>query len=271
MIQNLSEMIRRYCAFGLEYKDKDGITHDWKTLLPALEIAYNSSIHSSTKKSPFEVERGFCPRLPRDKFRSRDVDIHPTSLSFANMLNKAREYATQCVRESVEYNKERWDKTHREPEFSVGEQVLLSTVNFNNIQGPKKLRDQFVGPFVISKLVGPNAVELILHGELERRHPVFPVSLIKKYTPPEASDIRQKKSVPVVVIPPYVPEGEKKFLKILKEKRVKDKDGKDTLLYLVRYKDRGADGDEWLPGDKVPNSKVTLRAFRAAKRDTTSQ
>ena len=36
MIQTLEDMVRRYCAFGLEFKDKDGYTHDWKTLLPAL-------------------------------------------------------------------------------------------------------------------------------------------------------------------------------------------------------------------------------------------
>jgi hypothetical protein len=138
-IQTFEEMLRKFCAFGLEFKDKDGYTHDWTTLLPALEIAYNTSVHSSTKKTPFEVERGFCPRLPKDKFKSRDVEIHPTSLSFATMISKAREFANQCIKEAEEYNKERWDKTHKEPNFKVGDQVLLSTVNFNNIQGPKKL------------------------------------------------------------------------------------------------------------------------------------
>ena len=31
-IQTLEDMIRRYCAFGLEFKNKYGYTHDWKTL-----------------------------------------------------------------------------------------------------------------------------------------------------------------------------------------------------------------------------------------------
>jgi hypothetical protein len=110
-------------------------------------------------------------------------------------------------------------------------------------------------------------VELILHGELERKHPVFPVSLIKKYNDPTANKFQRK---PKAVIPPFEPEKEKKFHKILREKRVKNKDNKDELLYLVRYKNHGADSDEWLPADKVPNSKVNLRAFRAAKRDHTS-
>ena len=57
------------------------------------------------------------------------------------MLSKARDYAAQCIQDSARYNKERWDKTHGEPNFQVGDEVLISTVNFNNIQGPRKLKD----------------------------------------------------------------------------------------------------------------------------------
>ncbi|MBW0539622.1 hypothetical protein O181_079337 [Austropuccinia psidii MF-1] len=50
MIQTLEDMIRRFCAYGLEFKDSDGFTHDWCTLIPSLELAYQTSIHSSTWK-----------------------------------------------------------------------------------------------------------------------------------------------------------------------------------------------------------------------------
>ncbi|MBW0589859.1 hypothetical protein O181_129574 [Austropuccinia psidii MF-1] len=39
MIQNLEDMIRRVCAYGLEFKYSDGFTHDWCTLTPDLELA----------------------------------------------------------------------------------------------------------------------------------------------------------------------------------------------------------------------------------------
>ncbi|MBW0565327.1 hypothetical protein O181_105042 [Austropuccinia psidii MF-1] len=42
MIQKLEDMIRRFCAYGLELKDSDGFTHDWCTLIPALELAYRT-------------------------------------------------------------------------------------------------------------------------------------------------------------------------------------------------------------------------------------
>ena len=66
-------------------------------------------------------------------------------------------------------------------------------------------------------------------------------------------------------IPTIDIEGEKKFLKILKQKRIRD-NNQDLLLYLVRYKNKSAEEDEWLPAEKIPNSKVVLRTYRANKR-----
>ncbi|MBW0483064.1 hypothetical protein O181_022779 [Austropuccinia psidii MF-1] len=61
-----------------------------------------------------------------------------------------------------------------EPDFKEGDQVLVSTLNFNNLKGPKKMRDSFGGPFTIIKLIGKNAVEVKFTEEFSRKHPVFP-------------------------------------------------------------------------------------------------
>ncbi|MBW0586638.1 hypothetical protein O181_126353, partial [Austropuccinia psidii MF-1] len=58
MIQTLEDMVRIFCACGLEFKDCDGYTHDWCTLFPALELAYKTSIHSSTNQTPAIIEKG---------------------------------------------------------------------------------------------------------------------------------------------------------------------------------------------------------------------
>ncbi|MBW0504103.1 hypothetical protein O181_043818 [Austropuccinia psidii MF-1] len=42
VIQSLEDMIRIFCAYGLEFKDSDGFTHDWCTLIPALELDYKT-------------------------------------------------------------------------------------------------------------------------------------------------------------------------------------------------------------------------------------
>ncbi|MBW0536834.1 hypothetical protein O181_076549 [Austropuccinia psidii MF-1] len=56
MFQTLEDMIRQFCAYGLELKDSDGFTHDWCTPIPALELAYTTSIHASTRKTPAMLE-----------------------------------------------------------------------------------------------------------------------------------------------------------------------------------------------------------------------
>ncbi|MBW0580399.1 hypothetical protein O181_120114 [Austropuccinia psidii MF-1] len=71
MIQTLEDMIRRFCAYGLEFKDSDGFTHDWCTLIPALELAYKTSIHASTGKTPEMLEKGWNPKLPSDNLKKR--------------------------------------------------------------------------------------------------------------------------------------------------------------------------------------------------------
>ncbi|MBW0513796.1 hypothetical protein O181_053511 [Austropuccinia psidii MF-1] len=51
MIQTLEYMVKRICAYGLESKDCDGLTHDWFNLLPELEFSYKTSIHASTNQN----------------------------------------------------------------------------------------------------------------------------------------------------------------------------------------------------------------------------
>ncbi|MBW0473145.1 hypothetical protein O181_012860 [Austropuccinia psidii MF-1] len=99
-IQTLEDMIGRFCAYGLEFKDSDGFTHDWCTLIPALELAYKTSIHSSTGKTPEMLGKGWNPRLPYDTLKKDLVDIHPTGSSFKLMLDKGRDHANRFMKDS---------------------------------------------------------------------------------------------------------------------------------------------------------------------------
>ncbi|MBW0503167.1 hypothetical protein O181_042882 [Austropuccinia psidii MF-1] len=63
MIQTMEYIIRRFGAYGMEYKYHEGYTNDWVTLLPAVQLAYNTSKHSTTRKSPSLVEKGCSPPI----------------------------------------------------------------------------------------------------------------------------------------------------------------------------------------------------------------
>ncbi|MBW0568746.1 hypothetical protein O181_108461, partial [Austropuccinia psidii MF-1] len=183
MIQTLEDMIRRLCAYGLELKDSDGFTHYWCTLIPALELAYRKSVHSSTGQTPTILEKGWKPRLQADTLRKDLIDIHLTASRFKKILDKVKYHAKQSMNNAFYYAKQKWDKSHKVPDLKVGDLVLVSTLNFDDIKGPKKLKYSYVGPFVIVALPGANAVQVELSGELENKHPTFPVSLINPYQP----------------------------------------------------------------------------------------
>jgi hypothetical protein len=106
MIQTLKDMLRRYCSFGTKFKDGKGYTHNWVSLLPAWEFAYNSSVHDTTGFTPFELEKGWVPYMPKEAVLSRTVVLHPTADSFRTMMLKAEKKASDCIKLAVEYNKE---------------------------------------------------------------------------------------------------------------------------------------------------------------------
>ncbi|MBW0470488.1 hypothetical protein O181_010203 [Austropuccinia psidii MF-1] len=73
----------------------------------------------------------------------------------------------RCIAEEKEYLKKRYNKPHKEHELREGYQALVPTLNLNNLKCLKKLRDSFVGPFTIIRLIGENAVEVKIRGILQ--------------------------------------------------------------------------------------------------------
>ncbi|MBW0579814.1 hypothetical protein O181_119529 [Austropuccinia psidii MF-1] len=135
--------------------------------------------------------------------------------------------------------------------------VTVSTTNFNNIKGCKKLKDSFAGPFVIKALHGENAVEVELSEELSNKHPTFPVSLVKPYKSSDAEKFPLRNKIPQV-IPPIETSGTKKITKVLKERKLRTKKVRE---YLVRYSDPTCE-DEWLEEKDIPEATKLLRRFR---------
>ncbi|MBW0491002.1 hypothetical protein O181_030717 [Austropuccinia psidii MF-1] len=152
-----------------------------------------------------------------------------------------------------------------EPDFKEGDQVLVFTLNFNNLKGPKKMRDSLVGPFTIIKLIGKNAVEVKLTEEFPRKQTVFPVSLIKPYFQTEENKFPSRKKNPT---PPEIVEVEDspgQVKKIIKARNNR-LNGKAHRQYLVRFKSQTADKDKWLAEDAIPDRNLHLKRLRASRR-----
>ncbi|MBW0467705.1 hypothetical protein O181_007420 [Austropuccinia psidii MF-1] len=126
------------------------------------------------------------------------------------------------MNDTFDYAKQKWDKSQKVQDFKVGDLVPVSTLNFINIKGPKKLEDCYVGPFVIVALDRTNAVQVELSSGLENKHPTFPVSLIKHYQPAEKELFPLRNPTPLAV-PPVEQNEDKEINKVITERRLRGK------------------------------------------------
>ena len=99
---------------------------DWPQLLPALELAYNCTPHSSTGLSPFEVMIGENP------VRSQDLDVVESfpplpapqmTKAFRLLVDRAAAHLEQAKSQQKAYA----DKARRPLEFAPGDSVWVST------------------------------------------------------------------------------------------------------------------------------------------------
>ncbi|MBW0519177.1 hypothetical protein O181_058892 [Austropuccinia psidii MF-1] len=161
------------------------------------------------------------------------------------------------MQDSFRYEEQRWDKTHKQPYFTVGDFVIVSTLNLNDLKGPNKLKYSFEEPFMIRSLHGPNAVQIELTGELLNKHQILPVSLIETYSSSHMELIPLISEPPLET--PHLEEGEEKEnVKFLKERRTRNKKEREDL---VRYRNPTQE-DEWLLEKYIANEYKLSRRFR---------
>ncbi|MBW0501081.1 hypothetical protein O181_040796 [Austropuccinia psidii MF-1] len=161
------------------------------------------------------------------------------------------------MNDTFDYEKQKWDMSHKVPDFKVGDLVLVSSFNFNNIKGPKKLKYSYLGPFVIVALHGTNAVQVELSGELENKHDTLPASLKKPYQPAGKELFPLRNPTPLTV-PPVEESEYKKKKKVIKERRLR---GQNQREYLVRYRNQVHE-DKWLAESEICDSDKLFRRFR---------
>ncbi|MBW0549838.1 hypothetical protein O181_089553 [Austropuccinia psidii MF-1] len=117
------------------------------------------------------------------------------SSSFKIMLDKVKHHAKQSADYAFDYAKQKVSK---------------------------KLKDPYVGPFVIVALHGTDAVQVEVSGELENKHPTFPVSLIKPCQPADR-ELFPLRNPNCLTVPPVEKNEEKKINKVMKERRLRGK------------------------------------------------
>jgi len=142
--RTLAEYLRHYI---------NGDQTDWDEWLPYAMFTYNTTPHSATGFTPFELTYG------------HQASILPTALKkspkltysyedYAQELRERIRATNQLAKEHLEQEKERakqqYDKTINKRTFKVGDKVLLHDETVRRGRS-KKLEPQWIGPYVITE------------------------------------------------------------------------------------------------------------------------
>jgi len=148
----------------------------WSDLLPYAVWAYNSAVHSSTSFAPYHVVFGIPPKDPNihpmepgDMTQLTSVLDH-VKFGFTTVRDRVRENITHAASLYKRYA----DKSvRRDPEFTVGEQVLVRA------HTSPKFGERFGGPFTILRIINP--ASLWIRDEVTTRQFSVNVDKCKRY------------------------------------------------------------------------------------------
>ena len=160
----------------------DKTATNWKEWLSVVEMQYNSTQHSSTNKTPFELHGTSWKDPFALALQKPGTDTKGDGAE--DMLRELRitwEDARHVMLRQREQQKKYADRRRRDEQYQVGDLVMLSAKDL--AQGRTKLSDRYAGPFRIAEVRdnGVN-VRLDLPAAFKRIHPVFHVEKIKRFT-----------------------------------------------------------------------------------------
>ena len=143
--------------------------NSWDRYLPFLKFAYNSTIHESTKCTPFKLFFSRCsdPTVPLDLVYGTPSEDR--KLQCKQIYCREQEEKSKKIFDIVHYHLNRAESTHQyfhekkgivPRTYESGELVLRE---YSPIASTK-LGQKYVGPYVVSKMMGTHNVEIIKNG-----------------------------------------------------------------------------------------------------------
>ncbi|KAH9780589.1 Endonuclease [Citrus sinensis] len=165
-IVRLHEVVNRTLSTLLRAIIKKNIK-TWEDCLPLIEFAYNRSVHSATKYSPFEIVYGFNPLTPLDLTSlplSKHVNLD--SKKKAEIVKQIHEKAKFNIERRTEQYAKQANKGRHKLVFEPGDWVWLHMRKERFSERRKsKLLPRGDGPFQVLECINDNAYKLDLPGE----------------------------------------------------------------------------------------------------------
>ena len=168
--------LRLYCS---------GARNDWDEQLHMVEAYYNSTVHESTGKTPFEMNGTVWTDATTLALQSPAMShVHnQRAEDIMTELKVVWAEARRSMMRAQERQKQHADARRRDERYQVGDLVMLSLRHIGKRKG--KLSDRWVGPFAVKELVGEYGltVKLDLPPQYRRLAETVHVEKLKRFTP----------------------------------------------------------------------------------------
>ena len=230
--------------------------------MTAAEFACNNAQQKSTKLSPFFLNYGYHPLTPAtlllEKVESTVQAVDDFTTRMTNLLTKAQDAIREAQVQQTRYANEK----RREESFEIDEMVLLSsrhiTLQQLSNQPSKKLQNKFLGPFKIIAKISAVAYKLELPSTM-KIHPVFHVSLLKRYTPNNDNLFPDRQIIPPAPI--LVNDTEEFEVEEILDQRITKQGNRSTPQYLIKWKGYPLHDATWEPLSNLTNADEALKKY----------
>lgn len=233
--QSLEHYLRVHCDYN---------QRNWSKLLGQASFAYNNTVHSTIKCSPFFANFGYDAR-----WASEFGATLPGSM--VEDLSKIHATCREMIVEANDYAAKFYDNGRSTaPVFEKGHKVMLSTRDIKTKRPAKKLDWKFVGPYEVLERIGTHAYRLKLPTSA-KIHDVFHISRLEPHRrstfgedpPPE----------------PFEVDNEQEFeVESIVDERMRGSGKNRHKEYLVRWKGYEGMLDEtsWVHEDHVDETQA---------------
>ncbi len=162
----------------------DETTLNWEWYLAPLMFCYNTSYHSTTRSTPFELTYGMKPRLPSLPIPELQRISYGEGFvaERLQLLKKAREIALEDSFKAGDSYKEAHDKKSSAHNLLEGDFAYLDNQLF--LGKNKKLSQRWIGPYLVTRVLNEQNVELQISPKRRQIHSAY---RLKKFISPELS------------------------------------------------------------------------------------
>ena len=181
----------------------------------------------------------------------------PAAEELTIQMEETLEQTKDNIAKAKMHMKRQADK-HRSkaPDYEIGDKVWLSTENLKLTWASKKLTEQWLGPYDITKCIGDNALELQLPRSM-KIHPVVNISLVKPY--------KEHLEGHPTFKPGPVQVTEDREIEFEVETIIDSWWKKNCLEYLVHWKGYSEEDRTWEPKGNLSNTLDAIKDFHRSK------